>query len=161
MKNLFLFMCLFLILSCKKEPVEPVVQQQDMVDSLDNEYEYGGVYQNGTGADVLTLSGTEWVLEKVVFKPATTYEYPKDTVRFISDSEYTINSDTLKRKYVLSPVMGSTNYSLSLYFFEPFGGSLYGGQIGAYSIQSGQLSNVEFDDLQDDSKYVTAWFVKL
>jgi hypothetical protein len=58
-------------------------------------------------------------------------------------------------------VTGSTNKSLNLYYFYPFGGSQYSGQVGQYFVEDGVMSNIEFTDLQNSTATIRAWFVKI
>jgi hypothetical protein len=58
-------------------------------------------------------------------------------------------------------ITGSTNKSLTLDFFYPFGGSNYSGQIGQYAVEDGMMSNIEFVDLQNNTATIRAWFVKI
>lgn len=158
MKNILFFSLVVLLFSCKK--VEgPYTQVPDPVDTTNwqNNYNYGGVLPN-FGSGQSNLTGTQWVLVKVVSAFSTTY--PNDTITFISDNAYVVNQNG-QRPYTLSQITGSTNKSLTLNFFYPFGGSNYTGQIGQYTIEDGFMSNIEFVDLQNSTATIRAWFEKI
>jgi hypothetical protein len=87
-------------------------------------------------------------------------EYPNDTLRFVSINQYTLNSGAV-RTYQLNSLPLSTNYDLSLYFFFPFGGSHYSGEVGGMFVQDGQINNTEFIDIQSSSATIRAWFEKI
>jgi hypothetical protein len=58
-------------------------------------------------------------------------------------------------------ITGSTNKSLTLSYFYPFGGSHYSGQVGQYFVEDGFISNIEFADLQNNTSTIRAWFEKI
>ena len=160
MKNLALVFGLFiLITSCKKyegsykqvpEPVDTTTWQ----DSYNN----GGTLPGGGTQTPNAIVGTQWRLVKVVSAFSTVY--PNDTITFISSNRYVLNQNA-QRPYTLSMVTGSTNKSLTLDFFYPFGGSHYSGQVGQYFVEDGQMSNIQFIDLQNNTATIRAWFVKI
>jgi len=146
-----------LAMSCQKDEItSPYGQVPEEVPVDTTTWTDGGTIT--TGNDTLNdLIGTTWVLTKYV--TAFAVETPYDTIRFISNNEYTLNSGTA-RAYRLSNIPLSTNKELSLYFFVPFGGSHYSGQVGKYFIDDGIISNVEFTDIQNTSMTIQAWFQK-
>jgi len=160
MKKLILIFGLFLsITSCKK--YEGSYQQiPDPVDTTawQDDYTSGGVLPGGGTHTPNTIVGTQWVLVKVVSAFST--NYPNDTITFISSNRYVLNQNA-QRPYTLSMITGSTNKSLTLDFFYPFGGSNYSGQIGQYAVEDGMMSNIEFVDLQNNTATIRAWFVKI
>jgi hypothetical protein len=160
MKKLILIFGLFLsITSCKK--YEGSYQQiPDPVDTTawQDDYTSGGVLPGGGTQTPNTIVGTQWVLVKVVSAFST--NYPNDTITFISSNRYVLNQNA-QRPYTLSMITGSTNKSLTLDFFYPFGGSNYSGQIGQYAVEDGMMSNIEFVDLQNNTATIRAWFVKI
>lgn len=120
-------------------------------------YTYGGTLPN-SGNATNALVGTTWVLTKYVSAFAT--ESPYDTINFVSINKYTINGGAV-RTYQLSSLPLSTNYELSLYYFFPFGGSHYSGEVGNSFINDGQINNVDFINIQNSSSSIKAWFVKI
>lgn len=161
MKNLLLFTVLSLIfISCEKELPPYVDVPEEEVDSTlwSDDYTNGGTLPNGSGGSVNELIGTEWVLTKVVSSFAS--EYPNDTIKFVDNTHYTLN-DGAVRNYQLSNITGSTNKDLSLYFFAPFGGSHYSGQLGMYFSEDGKINNVEFEDINNSTTTIKAWFIKI
>lgn len=144
MKSIFWFIIMIILLSCNKEV-------------LDDGYSRGGttpIINDTTN----TLINTKWVLTKVV--SGFSSEYPNDTIYFINNTEYTVNN-RISRNYNLGYISNSNNMNLSLYFFHPFGGSHYSGQIGKYFIDDGEINNIEFKDIQNTSSIRRAWFKKI
>lgn len=143
--------------SCEKDEIpSPYGQEPEEVPTDTTSWTDGGTVTIGT--DTLNdLIGTQWVLTKYV--TAFAVEFPNDTLDFISNNEYTLNGGT-PRAYQLSNIPLSTNKELSIYFFVPFGGSHYSGQVGQYFIDDGIISNVEFTDIQNTSMTIQAWFEK-
>lgn len=148
--------------SCKKETLEPnyVEVPEEIVDTTawNSGYGNGGTLPSGGPDSTLNLQGTTWVLTKIVSAFAT--EYPNDTITFVSQTQYTLNGGAV-RNYQLGMIPASTNHDLSLYYFAPFGGSHYSGQVGQYFIDDGEINNIEFEDIQNPSTTIRAWFVKL
>ena len=147
--------------SCKKdddyEPWVNVPEQQDTTKWQDD-FVDGGTLTTGSGGGN-KLNGTKWVLTKMVTSFAT--EYPNDTLNFISNNNYIINSETIVRNYQLASIPSSTNYELSLYYMSTFGGSHYSGNVGYYFIEDGQIENAEFHNIQNTTKTIRAWFKKI
>ncbi len=122
-------------------------------------YVDGGVLDNGNNTPTPNgFSGTKWIVLKYNNGFANTY--PNDTIYFISNSEYHLNSFGI-RTYNVSDIAGSTNKSLSMNFFSTLGGSNYSAQIGAYFASDGVINNAEFLDYQDNSKKYKVWLKKL
>ncbi len=101
-----------LFFSCKKEPIEPIV----------------GVTPNININTNNEIIGSKWLLKQFRNTAYIGSTPCRDTITFVSNVEYRINSGSL-RTYNLSPIVGSTNKSLQLNFFTPFGGSNYSGQL--------------------------------
>ena len=160
MKNLALVFGLFLLITSCKKHEGPYKQIPDPVDTTawQDGYTDGGVLPGGGTATQNPLVGTQWKLVKVVSAFATTY--PNDTITFISSNRYVLNQNA-ERPYTLSMVTGSTNKSLTLSYFYPFGGSHYSGQVGQYFVEDGFISNIEFTDLQNNTSTIRAWFEKI
>ena len=146
--------------SCTKDNNPKYIQVPEVVDttSWESQYVNAGTLPNPSSNTHNGLYGTKWKLVKYVTAFAT--EYPNDTIYFISDTQYRLNSQTVTYQYVINSIVGSTNYSLSLYFFSPFGGSHYSGQIGHNYVTDGVMNNVVFNDLYN-SITLKAWLVKL
>lgn len=155
-----IFICLVsLLVSCKKQKLSPYTQVPEPIDTTvwQDSYSYGGTLPT-FGSSNQTLIGTKWVLRKVVAGFSITY--PNDTIKFISNSSYVLNQNG-QRPYTLSQITGSTNKSLTLYFFLPFGGSNYSGQVGQYFISDGYMNNTQFIDLQNNTYNVISFFEKI
>jgi len=162
-KIVFLITILGLVFtSCKKELLEPNYIEVPEVDvdttAWNSGYGDGGTLPNGGGTFTNDLIGTTWVLTKIVSAFAT--EYPNDTIYFLDNTHYTLNNGAV-RNYQFSSLPSSSNFDLSLYYFAPFGGSHYSGQVGQYFIDDGEINNVEFIDIQNPSTITRAWLVKL
>jgi hypothetical protein len=159
MKKVIFIGLVSLLVSCKKQKLSPYTQAPEPVDTTvwQDSYSYGGVLPN-LGGSSQTLVGTKWVLRKVVAGFSITY--PNDTIKFISNSSYVLNQNG-QRPYTISGITGSTNKSLTLYFFLPFGGSNYSGQVGQYFISDGFMNNTQFIDLQNNTYNIIAFFEKI
>jgi hypothetical protein len=159
MKKVIFIGLVSLLVSCKKQKLSPYTQVPEPVDTTvwQDSYSYGGVLPN-LGGSSQTLVGTKWVLRKVVAGFSITY--PNDTIKFISNSSYVLNQNG-QRPYTISGITGSTNKSLTLYFFLPFGGSNYSGQVGQYFISDGFMNNTQFIDLQNNTYNIIAFFEKI
>jgi hypothetical protein len=163
MKKIFsLLLSSLIIVSCKKEPITPGnytagTPQQDTTTWV-WQYGNGGTIPTGGGTQNSELLGTTWVLTKVVSAFATSY--PNDTIRFVGNNNYTLNNGAV-RPYQLSSSAGSTNKTLALYYFAPFGGSHYSAQVGFYFVSDGFMNNAEFTNIQNNTATTRAWFVKI
>ena len=134
-----------------------VPETQDTTD-WQSEYTDAGTLPVNIGTNNNKIMGTKWVLIKMVSSFAT--EYPNDTLYFVSNNKYTINGGT-ERNYQLNTITASTNYDLSLYFFTPFNGSHFSGNIGHYFVEDGEMNNIEFHNMQNTTSTVRAWFKKI
>lgn len=155
----------FLLASCDKEPITPGNYQAGTPATTNNsnwqdQYTNGGTLPNwgSGGTQNNELVGTKWVLTKTVTAFATSF--PNDTIRFVSNTEYTLNNGAV-RQYQLSAGVASTNKTLSLYFFQPFGGSHYSGQVGYNFVVDGVITQAEFHNIQNTTQTVMAWFTKI
>lgn len=161
----FILLVLFIILvlcSCSKEPITPGNYQAGTTPVEDTtswqwQYNEGGVLPNWNSQEN-ELVGTKWVLTKIVTGFATTY--PNDTLKFVSSTNYILNSNAA-RPYNLSSSVASTNKTLTLYYFYPFGGSHYSGEVGQFFVSDGVINNSEFMNIQNTTSIVRAWFVKI
>jgi hypothetical protein len=107
-----------------------------------NGYGYSGVINNPT-TTVTSLVGTKWVVIKTV-QNFVSY-YPNDTLDFVSNVQYKINSSAL-RNYVLSGIVGNNMKSLSLYSFTTLGGD-WSGQVQSTFINDWVVNNAVFSDM--------------
>ena len=154
--TLLVTLCLY---SCAKNENPKYVVIPEKIDTTKWEDEYANAGNLPTICNIHNgLYGTNWKIVKYVTAFAT--EHPNDTIHFISDNQYRLNSQTVSYKYVLTSITGSTNYSLTLYYFSPFGGSHYGGQIGHNYATDGVMNNIIFNDLYN-SVTLKVWLIKL
>jgi len=125
-----------------------------------NNYPDSGVLNNEIIILNNPLFGTKWSLTeyRVGFGPI---QHPHDTLYFVNNTSYTINNDTMMRGYKLSFLTFSTNKELTLYYFSPFGGSHYSGQVGANFIYDGKINNASFTDLQNPNIKIQAYFERI
>ncbi len=147
--------------SCKKDfgSYQEVPTVPDTTTTKQDTYIDGGVLTNNPDGNTNNeLVGTKWVLTKMVSGLATTF--PNDTLNFTDNNHYSMNGGA-SRTYTLTTITGSTNKSLTLNFFAPFSGSNYVGTVGQYFVSDAQISNAEFDDLQNSSTIIKAWFTKI
>jgi hypothetical protein len=153
-----------LIVSCEKEPITPGNYGAGTPTPPDTttwqwQYGNGGTLPNwGSGTQTNELVGTVWVLTKVVNGFATSY--PNDTIKFVNNTNYTLNNGAV-RPYQLTAGVASTNKTLSLYYFAPFGGSHYSGEVGPYFVTDGVINSCEFTNIQNTTSTVKAWFTKI
>ena len=158
-----LFLILSLFVSCSKEPITPGSYQAGTLPVEDTttwqwQYSNGGTLPNWGINQGNDLVGTKWVLTKVMSGFATTY--PNDTIVFVSSTNYTCNNNAV-RPYQLTAGVASTNKTLSLYYFYPFGGSHYSGEVGQFFVSDGVINNCEFINIQNTTSKIKAWFVKI
>ena len=141
---LFIFIIIFLLFGCKKTPIEPIA----------------GVTPEIVIKPTNEIVGTRWLL--VEYRNTSYIGSTKsyDTISFINNTEYKINNG-VPRTYNLSTLVGSTNKSLQLNFFTPFGGSNYSGSVGHYFVIDGVINACLFTDNQNNSIKFLAWFEKI
>ena len=151
----------FMLTSCEKVEVEPYYAYETTpVDTTNWEDTYvdGGLW-GSDGDQSNPLVNTKWVLTKVVTAFST--ERPYDTLIFVSNTQYRLNNNGV-RNYQLSSVPTSTDWSLTLNYFAPFGGSHYTANVGLYFIDDGVINNAEFEDDQNGSaSTIRAWFERV
>lgn len=160
MKNLIICLSILaLTASCKKYK-GPYQQVPDPIDttSWQDSYINGGVLPGGGTQTQNTLVDTKWVIFKIVSAFST--NYPNDTINFVTSNRYILNQNA-ERPYTYGQITGSSNKSLTLYYFYPFGGSHYSGQISPYAVEDGQMDNIEFTDLQNNTSTIRVWLKKI
>ena len=159
-----LTLLLLLFCSCEKEPITPGnYQSGEPIETSDGwvtQYRYYGVLPDWpTNVNNQNeLVGTTWVLTKITTGFSTTF--PNDTIRFVANTNYTLNNGAI-RPYQLTSSVSSTNKSLTFYYFQPFGGSHYSGQVGLYFVQDGEINQAEFNNIQNTTNTIQAWFEKI
>lgn len=112
---------LMLFSGCTKEPIGQYELAEPVVDTShwQNDYSNGGTLPTwGTGSNPNQIFGTNWVLTDVY----TNYAHinKNDTVHFVSNTNYTVGSDTTKYTYYLTSTMG--NSTMQLNTFIPING---------------------------------------
>jgi len=156
-----LFLFLSFIASCKKiTPGNYTQNQQKAVDTTTWEWKYTnkGTIPNWGGSTNNELVGTKWVLTKVIINFASTT--PNDTIDFVTNNQYRCNNSAY-RPYTLTSGVASTNKTLTLNYFFPFGGSHYSGEVGYYFVSDSIINSCEFKNIQNTTSLVKAWFKRI
>lgn len=162
-KNLSFILGILLILvtSCAKDDNPKYVPSAEVIDttSWEDSYVYAGTLPTvDTTTKHNELYGTKWVLTKYVAGFAT--QTPNDTIHFINNTHYRLNSQTTTYQYYITSSAGTINKSLTLSYFSPFGGSVYTGQVGPNFVSDGVINNALFND-NYLNKEIKAWFKKI
>jgi len=164
--TLLIILTLVIITSCGKEAIVPGNYELGTKEpnAITNEviYSHGGTlptWVNGSSTDSSSIVGTKWVLWKLNNGFANTF--PNDTINFISTTYYKLNSSNHIRNYNLTSNVASTNRTLTLHYFAPFGGSHYSGEIGFNSVEDGEINASEFKNIQNTTMTIRAWFIKI
>jgi hypothetical protein len=124
MKNILILIVLITsLISCTKQPITPGnyhAGQPAPVDTTQwqNGYANGGTVPTSTVTTANNINGTNWVLTDVYSNYA--HVAKSDTIHFISNTRYKVNSDTTKYVYNLYETMG--NSTIELNTFNPING---------------------------------------
>ena len=105
------------------------------------------------------LQGTTWVLKKFVTEFATIE--PNDTIRFVNNRYYTINSGAVIPYSLSFMNIVTSSKTLTLYYFYPFGSGHYSGQINPNFLRDAELNNIEFKNIETSSIGIKAWLIKI
>lgn len=155
--------CLFCLMSCKKEFITPGNYQASQTPIADtshwqNQYSNGGVLPNwGNGSDN-ELVGTIWVLTNI--QTSFSSVLPIDTIRFVSNTNYTINSGSI-RPYTLTTGVTLSSKTLTLNYHYPFGSGNYAGEVASTFVSDGVIINCQFTNTNSTTTNIRAWFNKL
>jgi hypothetical protein len=162
-KKILSFSILYVILvGCTKEPITPGnyavgSTPNEIRNNNESSYNYKGVLPSWN-SQIDGLVGTKWVLRKMTVGFSTTS--PNDTITFISSTNYILNSNA-PRPYNLTSSVASTNKTLTLYYFYPFGGSHYSGEVGESFISEGGINACKFINIQNSTPNIIAYFEKI
>lgn len=155
---------IILLFACKKDAITPgnyttTPAQQD-TSHWQNQYGNGGTLPSwGSGNSTNNeLVGTRWVLTNL--QTSFSSVLPIDTVRFIDNTYYTINSGAVKT-YQFSSGVASNSKTLTLNYHFPFGSGNYSGEVASTFVTDSVINNVEFTNIQNTSTTVRAWFVRI
>jgi hypothetical protein len=166
MKKLsFIFLLSFILVACSKEKITPGSYTQGQPQPEDTTswqslYEDAGVLPSwGNVNQTNELVGTTWVLTHLQIG-LTTQPLPIDTVRFINNIHYTINSGAV-RTYQLSVGVATSSKSLTLNYHFPFGSGNYKGEVASTFVSDGVIYNCEFYNTNTSTMMVRASFVKI
>jgi hypothetical protein len=119
-------------------------------------YVYQGVFSNGSSTQN-DIVGTKWVVTK--FYDGFSNNYPNDTLYFVNNTQYTINSGTPK-SYNLTTGLGSNMTTLNLYGFYTIGGD-YSGMVPNTFVSDGQINSVSFTDLFGINNNKLVWMTRI
>ena len=166
MKNLsFIFLFGFILVSCSKEDMtpgsyKPSQPEPEDTTSWQSLYQDAGTLPNWSGGNQSNeLVGTTWVLTHLQIG-LTTQPLPIDTIRFINNIYYTINSGAV-RTYQLSAGVATSSKSLTLNYHYPFGSGNYKGEVASTFVSDGVIYNCEFYNTNTSTMMVRATFIKL
>lgn len=156
-KILILVSLTTIILSCEKQ-VGPYSQIPDPVDTTtwQDDYPYGGVLPGGSNDLENSLMNTKWVLTKMMVGFSTTTL--NDTIYFIDNTNYKINSDVAIKKY--SYYTSQNLVSLTFHNFIPINAmscTTNGLGIGFTVINGAQFTY----DYNQNQPPVKLWFEKI
>ncbi len=156
-------MLLMALLSCKKDTIIPgnyttTTPKQD-TSHWQNQYGNGGTLPTwGNSGANNELVNTMWAL--IQLQTAFSNVLPVDTVRFIDNTNYTINGGAV-RTYQLSAGVASNSKTLTLNYHFPFGSGNYSGEVAPTFVTDSVMNNVEFKNIQNTSTTVRAWFARI
>lgn len=153
-----------LFTSCKKDNITPgnykTVTPPIDTTHWQTQYSNGGTVPTwNAGGDTNVAVGTTWVLTylQVGF---STPPLPIDTIRFISNTSYTINNGGAK-PYTLTAGVATSSKALTLNYHYPFGSGNYVGQVSSTFVTDGVILNCEFVNTNTTTTTVRASFTKL
>ena len=107
------------------------------------------------------LVGTKWVLTRTSI-PYTGVKRPNDTIEFRTKNKYYLNSGNAARGYTMVSDINRTTKTLTLYYFYPFGGGQYSGQLNGMFVVDRVINNAEFRNIEDPTdKEIIADFIRI
>lgn len=147
--------------SCKKESIKPgnydLVKPNQQINNVD--YIDGGTMPNTNGVKKNELNGTKWVLTYLQIGLSTP-PLPIDTLKFVNNNTYVINSGTA-RTYSLYNNVGTSSKTLILNNHYPFGSGNYAGEIANTFASDGVILNTEFINTNTKTIKIIASFKKI
>lgn len=153
---------MLLFSSCTKEPIGHYELADPIVDTShwQNDYSNGGDLPTwGTGGQDNELVGTTWVLTYLQIGFSIP-PLPIDTVRFLTNTNYTINSGSV-RTYQLTNNVTLSSKTLTLNYHYPFGSGNYSGEVASTFVSDGVILNCEFLNINSTTTTVRASFQKI
>lgn len=162
---LFGFLLASLFTSCKKEEITlgnyTLGNQPSNTNNWQTQYSNGGVVPNwgGSGSVPNEVVGTRWVLTYLQVGLATP-PLPVDTIYFVDNVNYTINSGSY-RTYQLSNGVTTSSKTLTLNYHFPFGSGNYSGEVAPTFVSDGVILNCEFHNTNTTTTTVRASFLKI
>jgi len=151
--------------SCKKEVITPgnYILGQPSVDTTNWQSLYGDsgtvpTWSNNSSTPN-ELVGTKWVLTYLQIGFSTP-PLSVDTIYFVNNTEYTINTGAV-RTYQLSVGVTLSSKSLTLNYHYPFGSGNYTGEVASTFVSDGVILNTEFLNTNSSTTTVRASFLKL
>jgi len=154
---------IMLLYSCEKEPIVPgsYVAKPEKQDSIiPIEYIDGGTLPNfGNNLTPNEISGSRWVLTFLQIGFSTP-PLPIDTVYFVDNTHYTINSGS-NRTYQFYSGVSTSSKTLTLNYHYPFGSGNYTGQIAPTFMTDSLILNTEFTNTNTSTITVKASFKRI
>lgn len=154
-KSILITIILVVVLftACKKDTITPGNYQTTQPANTNN----SNSYTNGGTTPTWSLSttnnqlvGTNWVLTDVYFNYAHTSK--SDIIHFVSNTKYTVGSDTTKFGYSLYSSTGSFNSTIDFYQFNPINGLyLSANNFNANAFTSTPVGGTIFLNLKDNN----------
>lgn len=131
---------------------------------IDYGYSYSGVVPPavaGSGNATYPLSGSIWLLEK--YRQGLFEEILNDTLYFTGPITYRLNSDITERTYSLSGAdgLGMRNFTLFECPTLPSGTPAWTSSVADFAIQSGAISNQEFNSYGNTASPISVWMERI
>lgn len=161
---------MFLLFSCAKEPITPgnygMEPEKKDTTSWQSKYIDGGATPNSGWVTQTTkndLFGTDWRIIDLVYTNGYNPPFNQDTIHFINNTNYTINSDTTQYTYSFYTTMG--NATLTFNEFKPIN-TLYLtcnnlGSNAFKNLGSGQQIILKLKESFNDVSYYTMTIEKI
>ena len=166
MKNiLFLLIFGLLLTSCKKDTITPGnyqagTQPTNPPSNWQSGYGNGGVLPPwGNTTSNNEVVGTTWVLTYLKIGFATP-PLPADTIRFTTNTSYTINGGAV-RSYQLSSGVTLSSKTLTQNYHYPFGSGNYAGEVATTFVADGVILNCQFKNINSTTENIFASFKKI
>ena len=155
---------IFLGVSCRKNTITPgnYIAKPELKDTTrwQTNYTNGGVIPTtNLSTTPNEFVNTKWVLTYLQIGFSTP-PLPVDTVFFIDNNHYTINSGSYRTYQLYSGVTLSSK-TLLLNYHYPFGSGNYSGQVASTFVTDGVILNTEFVNTNSLTIKVKASFLKI
>ena len=164
--SLLVVSSLMFFMSCQKDTIVPgnYTPKPEAKDTTkwQTNYTNSGViptFNSTSSSTPNELVNTKWVLTFLQIGFSTP-PLPIDTIYFVDNTHYTINSGS-NRTYSLVNNVALSSKTLTLNFHYPFGSGNYSGQVAQTFVTDGVILNTEFVNTNTSTITVKASFLKL